>query len=90
MPRDTTQDAEVRLALAEVNAEIAKLRKLIVLARECDFLDLVSVLRADLDRDIRWRDCIVQALWGEAMSEASPQLTGVCRTFPSLIDPSVN
>jgi hypothetical protein len=48
------------------------------------------VLRADLDRDIRWRDCIVQALWGEAMSEASPQLTGVCRTFPSLIDPSVN
>jgi len=58
---DMAQDIDIthlKLKLAEVDEAIAKHQKLIRLAGECRFADLMSELQADLDRDRRWRNIL--------------------------------
>ena len=50
--------AQLKLKLAEVDEAIPKHQKLIRLAEECRFADLVSELQAEVDRDGRWRNTL--------------------------------
>ena len=58
--------------LAEVDEAIAKHHKLIRLAEECRFADLVSELQAEVDRDGRWRNTLATII--ERLS-ADPRTT---------------
>jgi len=54
--------AQLKLKLAEVDEAIAKHQKLIRLAEECRFADLVSELQAEVDRDGRWRNTLATVI----------------------------
>ena len=49
---------QLKLKLAEVDEAIAKHHKLIRLAEECRFAELVNELQAQVDRDGRWRSTL--------------------------------
>ena len=49
---------QLKLKLAEVDEAIAKHHKLIRLAEECRFAELVNELQAEVDRDGRWRSTL--------------------------------
>jgi len=60
-----TQDidiAQLKLKLAEVDEAIAMHQKLIRLAEECRFADLMSELQAEVDRDGRWRNTLATVI----------------------------
>jgi hypothetical protein len=50
--------AQLKLKLADVDEAIANHHKLIRLAEECRFADLVNELQAEVDRDGRWRNTL--------------------------------
>ena len=49
---------QLKLKLAEVDEAIAKHHKLIRLAEECRFAELVNELQAEVDHDGRWRSTL--------------------------------
>ena len=49
---------QLKLKLAEVDEAIANHHKLIRLAEECRFAELVNELQAQVDRDGRWRSTL--------------------------------
>ena len=64
--------AQLKLKLAEVDEAIAKHHKLIRLAEECRFADLVSELQAEVDRDGRWRNTLATII--ERLSADPPTI----------------
>ena len=59
------QDVDIlllKLNLAEVDEAIAKHQKLIQLAEECRFAELVSELQAEVDLDGRWRNTLATVI----------------------------
>jgi len=69
------QDVDIlllKLKLAEVDEAIAKHHKLIRLAEECRFAELVNELQAEVDRDGRWRSTLATII--ERLSADPPTI----------------